>query len=440
MELAHRESLPVAWMETNEAQRRDCLLGGRGAACVFADAMSAHVPRILFVVASDWYFYGHRMLLAQRIAGAGYEVHVATPVGRYCKAIEAAGLRHHPIEMDRQGRNPLRDLVTIKQLVSLYRELDPALVHHVALKPILYGSIAAKITKVPAIVNAMPGTGYIFTSNEMLPRLLRPGILAAFRLLLNSPNSRIILQNSDDMEKWIAWRAMRRDRIVIIRGSGIDISVFRPSPEPFGPPLVVLPARLLSYKGIVEFVEAARMLRARGTQARFALVGEPDPGNPASIPSDRLQQWVGEGAVELFGWRDDVARVLAQAHIVCLPSQGGEGIPKSLLEAAACGRPIVTTDVPGCRDVVRHGDNGLLVPARQIAALAAALERLIADSELRQAMGAAGRERAVAEFSVEPIAAETLQLYAGLLGSSVTKKSRPMDSMEKDAPVRDSRS
>ena len=380
------------------------------------------------------------MPLAQRIAAAGYEVHVATPGGRYCHAIAAAGLCHHPIEMDRQGRNPFTDIATIRNLVNLYREIQPVLVHHVALKPIIYGSVAAKITKVPLIVNAMPGTGYIFVSNETLPRLIRPAVMAAFRLLLNAPNSRIILQNRDDLRKWTTLRVMRRDRIAVIRGSGIDTVAFRPGPEPPGPPLVILPARLLFYKGVVEFVEAARSLKERGTPARFALVGEGDAGNPASIPADRLRQWQNEGLVTLLGWHDDMAQVLAQSHIVCLPSHGGEGIPKALLEAAACGKAIVTTDVPGCRDVVHHGENGLLVPPREVAALAAALDRIIGDDGLRRSMGAQGRERVLAEFSLEKIAAETLQLYAELLGSRTTKKSRPMDSIEKDAPVRDNRS
>jgi glycosyltransferase involved in cell wall biosynthesis len=323
--------------------------------------MNMHSARILFVVANDWYFYCHRFALAQRIASAGYDVHVATPPGRFCELIEAAGLPHHPIEVDRQGRNPFKDLVTIKHLVDLYRTVKPVLVHHVALKPIVYGSIAAKITKVPALINAMPGTGYIFVSDDTLARFVRLGVMLAFRVLVNSPNSRMILQNVDDVEMWVSRRVMRRDRIVVIRGSGVDTDLFRPSPERPGPPLVVLPARLLYYKGVREFVAAARLLKARGTHARFALIGEGDPGNPASITADQLQEWKEQGAVELFGWRDDMAQILAQSHIVSLPSYGGEGIPKALLEAAACGKPIVTTDVSGCRDVVQHGENGLLV-------------------------------------------------------------------------------
>jgi glycosyltransferase involved in cell wall biosynthesis len=396
-------------------------------------------PCVLFVVANDWYFYWHRLAVAERIAAAGYDVQVATPPGRFCSAIEAAGMRHHPIQIDRQGLNPFKDVATIKRLADLYRELSPVLVHHVAIKPIIYGSIAAKIAKVPVIVNAMPGTGYLFVSKQLLARVIRLGVMTAFRLLLNAPNSRVTLENRDDMQKWISWRVLRPDRIVVMPGCGVDTSLFRPTPEPPGPPLVVLPARLLFYKGVAEFVEAARVLRERGTHARFALVGEGDPGNPASVPADQLRQWESEGVVELFGWHDDMGKVFAQSHIVCLPSHGGEGIPRSLLEAAACGKPIVATDVPGCRDIVHDRENGLLVPPQQVAPLADALDRLIRDAELRRSMGARGRERALAEFSVDIVAAQTLQLYAELLGSRVTKKSRPIDSIKKDAPVGDSR-
>ena len=398
-----------------------------------------HPRRILFLLASDWYFYWHRLAVAEHIAARGYDVHVAAPDGRFRAAIEAAGLRFHRIQMDRQGLNPFKDVATIKDVVGLYRALKPDLVHHVAVKPIIYGSIAAKITNVPVIINAMPGLGYVFVSQQLTARLIRPGIAAAFRLLVNARNSKVIVENRDDMDRWIAWRVIRPDRLVVSPGCGVDVESFRPSPEPPAPPLVILPARLLFYKGVGEFVEAARMLKARGIQARFALVGEGDTGNPACVPSDLLQQWQKEGVVELFGWRDDMAQVLAQSHVVCLPSHGGEGVPRSLLEAAASGKPMVTTDVSGCRDAVRDGDNGFLVPPRQAAPLAAAIERLLRDAGLRRAMGERGRERALGEFSVDIVAAQTLQVYEELFASSVTKKSRPLDSIKNDAPVGDNR-
>jgi glycosyltransferase involved in cell wall biosynthesis len=406
-------------------------------------------PRVLFVLANDWYFYWHRLAIAQRLAAAGYDVHAATPPGRFCAAIAAAGIAHHPIAIDRQGLNPLRDVATVKRLAGLYRELRPQLVHHVAFKPVIYGTIAAKIAGVPAIVNALPGTGYLFVSKQLLARAIRPAVSGAFRLLLNGRNSRVIVENGDDRNKWIAGRVLRPDRVVVMPGCGVDTEAFKPAPvpspvpppvPPADPPLVVLAARLLFYKGVTEFVDAARMLKGRGIRARFALLGDGDPGNPASIPPERLRQWQEEGIVELLGWQDDVAKVFAKTNVVCLPSHGGEGVPRSLLEAAACGVAIVTTDVPGCRDIVHDDDNGLLVPPRQVIPLADALERLIGDAPLRERMGARGRERALAEFSVDIVAAQTLELYEKLLGSSVTKKSRPLGSIENDAPVGENKS
>jgi glycosyltransferase involved in cell wall biosynthesis len=376
--------------------------------------------RVLFLVASDWYFWCHRLPLAQRIVAAGYDVYVATPPGRFEAAIRAAGLHHISVPLDRQGRNPFRDLRTVERLIKLYQDVQPDVVHHVALKPIVYGSLAARVTGVPAVVNAMPGMGYVFLSKQLLSRAIRPGVMAAFRLLVNAPNSRVILQNPDDLAKWVGWRVMRPDRVVIIRGAGIDTDRFVPTPEPTEPPLIVLPARLLYDKGVGEFVEAAKMLR--GSKARFALAGEGDPGNPASVPPAQLKAWADEGAVELFGWQDDMAPVLARSNVVCLPSYG-EGLPKALLEAAACGRAIVATDVPGCREIVRHGENGLLVPPRDSSALASALKVLIEDPGLRQRMGLRGRELAVTEFSADVVARATLDLYKQLLQSSEPKGS-----------------
>jgi glycosyltransferase involved in cell wall biosynthesis len=238
----------------------------------------------------------------------------------------------------------------------------------------------------------------------------------AYRLLLNRAGSRLIVQNPDDVAALTASHVVDPERVVLIRGSGVDAQYFKPTPEPDGPCLIVLPGRLVRDKGVVEFVEAARLLHTRGVQARFALVGEPDPGHPAQIAESELERWRSEGVVEYWGWRDDMRTAYQQAHVVCLPSYR-EGLPKALLEAAACGRAIVTCDVPGCREVVRDGDNGWLVPPRTIEPLAQALQRLIQDAELRRRMGGRSRERALAEFSVERVVAATLTVYRDVLKS-----------------------
>lgn len=371
-------------------------------------------PRAVFLVAWDWYFWCHRMPIALAAKAAGYDVTVVTPEGPYVEKITAAGLRHVPVRMVRQGRNPAQDVQTAQNLIAIYRRLRPDVVHHVAIKPMIYGTLAAKVTGVPAVVNAMAGMGYVFLNPAPLSRAIRPMVKTAYKLLLAAENTRTILQNEDDIERWVSWGVMRRDRVVMIRGSGVDTEKFAPAPEPEGPPVVVLPARLLRDKGVGELVTAARTLKKKGISARFALVGEPDLGNPASVKPDELEAWVREGVIEHFGWRDDMDRVHRESHVTCLPSYG-EGLPKALLEAAASGRPIVATDVPGCREIAHHEKNALLVPARDAGALTEALERVLTSPELRARLGAAGRKLALDEFSQEHVADATLDLYRTLL-------------------------
>jgi glycosyltransferase involved in cell wall biosynthesis len=371
--------------------------------------LPAAPPRLLFLVTEDWYFCSHRLPLACAARDAGFDVAVATRVTAHGERIRAAGLRLIPLGLRRSGRNPWRELMSIAEITRLYRAEKPDIVHHVALKPVLYGSLAARIAAIPSVVNALAGMGYVFTSGKLSARLLRPLVTLAFRLLLK--RGRIILQNPDDRAALLKAGVALPEQITLIRGSGVDTAHFTPVPEhDAAVPLVVLPARMLWDKGVGEFVAAAHMLRDEGLAARFMLAGERDPDNPAAIPAAQLETWRATGIVEWHGRREDMARLLAQSHIVCLPSYR-EGLPKALLEAAASGRAIVATDVPGCREAVRHGVNGLLVPARDAAALADALRRLLTDAALRREFGQRGREMAEKEFSVEKITAETLALY-----------------------------
>jgi glycosyltransferase involved in cell wall biosynthesis len=235
-----------------------------------------------------------------------------------------------------------------------------------------------------------------------------------YRLALNHRNSCTIFQNPDDRGFMVEAKLVPIERAALIRGSGVDMTLFVPRPPPPAPGVVILPARLLWDKGIAEFVEAARILRHAGLDARCALVGEPPLHNRGSVPRETIEGWVRDGAVEWWGHQTDMPEVYARSHIVCLPSYYGEGVPRALIEAAACGRPIVTADTPGCREVVRHGVNGLLVPPRAAAPLAAALRELLLDPARCDAMGRQGRALAVAEFSVEHVVEATLQVYAGL--------------------------
>ena len=369
------------------------------------------MARILFVVTESWYFLSHRMPLALAAKEAGHDVAVATRQGDRAPEIEAAGIRLVPFEMDRQGMNPLKELGTVLRLARLLRREGSDLVHLVALKPVLLGNLAARLAGVERRVSAVAGMGFLFAGDE------RGGMLLPLvcRLLARAmKGSLVIVQNPDDAAL-LERLGVPAGSLRLIRGSGVDLARFRVAPEPEGKPVVMLPSRLLWDKGVGEFVEAARFLKERGVEARFVMVGAPDPGNPAAVPEIQLHAWVEEGLVEWWGYRKDMERVLSQTHLVCLPSYR-EGVPKVLLEAMACGRAVVTCDVPGCREAVAHGENGLLVAARNPGALAEAIGRLLSEHELRRSMGEAGRERARRLFSVEQVAHETLELYDELLG------------------------
>ncbi len=362
--------------------------------------------KLLFVVTEDWYFVSHRLPLAVAAQAAGFDVAVATREGRQADVIRSGGIRLIPFSLSRRGGNPLREVAA---LWRLYRHEHPDLVHHVALKPVMYGSLAAWLARVPRQVNAVAGLGWLFTSSSKGVRLVRPLLRWMLARLLNQPHCLTIVQNPED-QSLLERSGVTAARLRLIRGAGVDTDRFYPVMSPPEPVRIVLVGRMLWDKGVGEFVEAARLLSEAGIDARFVLVGEPDPANPTSVSESTLLSWNGQHGVEWWGRQEDMPTVLQAAHIACLPSYR-EGLPKTLLEAAACSLPIVTTDAPGCREVVRDGVNGLLVPVRDAAALAAALGKLIGDAALRHRMGEQSRLRAESEFGQEAIIAQTLAVY-----------------------------
>ena len=365
----------------------------------------------MFLVTEDWYFVSHRLELAIAARQAGYDVVVATRVDQHGKRITDAGLTLSPVAFNRGGLNPLQEFRTLFQLVRLYRREAPDIVHHVALKPVIYGSLAARMVGTRSVVNALGGLGYVFSSVGLRAKMLRWLIKPALKFALGGKNTRLIVQNSDDRERIVTCGLASAGSISLIRGAGVDPSAYRQAIVASKMPLVILPARLLREKGVGEFVEAARLLRARGIKARFALVGKPDLANPASVSQPEIDAWVGEGAVEFWGWQEDMPSVFAQAQIVCLPTYYGEGLPKSLLEAAASGCAIVTTDIPGCREIVQHGVSGWLVPVRDIGALATALQQAIEQPGLRARYGSSARALIATDFSMSRVASETISVY-----------------------------
>jgi glycosyltransferase involved in cell wall biosynthesis len=379
--------------------------------------------RILFVVNTGWFFLSHRLSLARAAIAKGFEVHLATSAQRPAvrEAIEAEGIHLHVLPLDRSGISVTKELRTLLSMLRLYSNLRPDLVHLVTAKPVLYGTLAARWCRIKAVVSAIPGLGYIFLQRGVVARIQRAVLFVCYRFALRHRNSKVIFQNHEQLELFVDAGVISRRDAVLIRGAGVDLEQFRPTPEPHGPVTIVLAARMLKEKGVFEFVEAARMVRACGLDARFLLVGDVDAGNPGSLPPELLKQWHAEGTVEWIGHRDDIPAVFAQAHIVCLPTYG-EGLPKVLLEAAASGRPIVTTDIPGCRDVGRNGVNALLVPPRDATALAAALECLIRDAPMRRRFGRAARQLAENEFSTDIVVGHTLSIYDTLLNRAGARR------------------
>jgi glycosyltransferase involved in cell wall biosynthesis len=372
--------------------------------------------RLMFVVNNPAFFMSHRVPVALAAQQAGYDVHVATMDGPAVADIQALGMTHHAIPMTRSGKHPLQELGTLLALVRLFRRVRPDVVHLVTIKPVLYGGIAARIARVPGMVAAISGLGFVFLSNSLKMRLVRAVVARLYRVALGHPNSRVIFQNANDRDLLKSLGAVRDEQVVMIRGAGVDLEAYRASPEPPAPPVVVtMVARLLRDKGVREFVEAAALLRARGMPVTMQLVGGLDAGNPASATQQEVDAWQRDGAVQALGERSDIAELYAASHIAVLPSYR-EGLPKSLIEAAACGRAVVTTDVPGCRDAIEPGQTGLLVPVRDAQSLADAIARLTEDAALRQRMGAAGRALAEREFDIKRVARIHVELYDALVG------------------------
>lgn len=371
-------------------------------------------PRLVFVVNRLEFLLSHRLPLVLAAQQAGYDVHVIAPPGDDASVLHARGVPVHAWRLDRGGQNAAAEGAALLHLTQLYRRLGPRVVHHVTVKPVLYGSLAARATAVRGVVNAVSGLGYVFMSTGRAAALRRAALRPLYRAALCGPRTVVILQNEADRAELVAQGVLEGARIVMVPGSGVDVRRFEPRPVPPGPPLVVLPARLLKDKGVEEFAAAAAALRARGVAARFALVGDLDPSNPSCVTQAQVDGWVSAGTLEWWGRRADMPEVYAQASVVCLPSYR-EGMSKALLEAAAAGRPIVTSDAPGCREVVDGGRLGPLVPVGDAAALTEALAGLLLNAPKRQALGAALADFARERFDERLVVDRHLRVWSELV-------------------------
>jgi len=364
--------------------------------------------RLLYVVSEDYAFLLHRLPMARAARDAGFEVHVATNVNKRASEIEAEGFVLHAIQFRRGGLSPFGAIPTALAIRRIVGEIRPHVVHHVGLQCSVLGSLAALGNDVP-LVNAVTGLGYIFTSVNWRTRLLRQGMVWLLPLLLNRTSSVVLVQNPDDRAALFDL-GVKQARLTLIPGSGIDTDALQPLPEPQGPITFGFAGRLLADKGIRALVAAHQILRGKGYNYNLSIAGNPDPVNPASITLNEVQQWDQTPGFTWLGHVGDIASFWRSCHVAVLPSHR-EGLPVSLLEAAACGRPLVATDAPGCREIVRDGETGLTVPIENPIALAEALAHLAQSSELRARYGAAARQLVVDKLSAKIIGSSTVALY-----------------------------
>jgi len=364
---------------------------------------------LLFVVNVDWFFVSHRLPIALAAIEQGFEVHLACGITNKRDLLESHGIIVHPLALSRSGVGVLNELKTLSQLFSVIKKVKPNITHSVTIKPVLYSNIIARLLKVPIRVSSISGLGYVFIANGLKAKLFRLFISVLYKLALTGSQT-IIFQNKADRDTLKTLGAVKTEQEVFIRGSGVDLNLYPVAKEPKNKPVVMLIARLLIDKGVNEFAEAAKIIKLTKSDIRMVLVGDADLENPKSISPKLLSHWGDEGIVEHWGFSTDVATSMAKANIIVLPSYR-EGLPKSLIEAAACGRAVITTDVPGCRDAIEPDKTGLLVPVKSTELLAAAILKLIDDETLRHEFSVNGRKLAESAFDINDVISKHLTIY-----------------------------
>lgn len=369
-------------------------------------------PRILYVVTEDWYFLSHRLPMARAAQAAGYEIHVAARMKDGKAGIEREGFQPHDLDWSR-GSLSLRDsFAAVRRLRALYRDLEPDIVHNVALKPVLLGSIAGSALGHVNIVNSLTGLGALFVDGSGASALTRKLVEFALGRLLRRPRTITVVQNPEDRD-FIAGLGVPDGALAIVAGSGIDTEKYQPLPQPDAPVTAAFVGRMLHHKGVMTLIEAFRLVSDGGVKLRLLLAGDCDRENPGSLAPEQLREFASAYGITWLGHVEDVREVWRQAHFAVQPSRGGEGLPKSLLEAAACGRAMVATDVPGCREIAIPDRTGFLVPVDDAKSLADAMSRLANDADLRKRFGETARTLTEARFSADVIGREIVALYDG---------------------------
>jgi len=364
--------------------------------------------KIILFANSDWFLYNYHLSLAAFLKKEGHEVILLSPGGSYVKFLEQAGLEWRDFPLSRKGMNPIQEIRTIYRLRKVMKDIQPDVLHNFTLKSVLHGSLATKGLAVGKTINTITGLGYLFINNNFFVRIIREFIKISLRFALKGTT--VVFLNKEDRQFYLEQKIISEEQAFIINGAGVDTKKYCPADKTDEQFNIIFPARLLKDKGIYEFIEAARIVKKHHAQAQFILVGSVDKGNPSSVTSEEIKAWQKEGIIEWWGWQKDMVKVYHRAFLVCLPSYR-EGLATSLLEAAACGVPIIATDVPGCREVVRHNETGFLVPARDAKALAGSIIYLLDHQDLLVGMGLKGRELIINKYSQERINAETYKLY-----------------------------
>ena len=370
---------------------------------------------ILYLVAEDHYFLSHRLPMARAAQQAGFKVMVAAPLGKTYAAIKTKGFEFYALRhFDRTSLQPVKEVLAIVELIKLYHSLQPDVVHHVAMKPVVYGSIAAFFNSSIRVINALGGLGYLFISTSMKAKILRLLIGFVLKNLLNRKQALCLLQNTDDQQTLHQAGFLQDGKSIIVPGSGVDTDYYNVMPEPattIDGPVIAYVGRLLKDKGLCELIETIKILQAQNIVARFVWYGDVDLKNPASLSRQQVQQWHDEGLIDWRGSVADSREAYQHCHIAVLPSYR-EGLPKSLLEAASCARPIVTTDVPGCRDVVEHTITGFCVARDDmIKQMVKYLTQLLHNKNARMIMGQRGRQRVLDHFSETIIIERMRNIY-----------------------------
>jgi glycosyltransferase involved in cell wall biosynthesis len=377
------------------------------------------MKKILYIINSDWFFISHRLPIALEAIKQGYEVHLATNFIKDREKLNSLGIHTHHIRMSRKGVHPLSEIITILDIIKIIKSIKPTIVHGVALKAVLYGGLACKLLKVHNYVASIAGLGSAFTKRSFKNSIIKTAISLLFKISLSHKSLIVIFQNKDDRNTLLQLTNIKESKTLLIEGSGVDLVKYQYKAEPLDKPIITMAARLIFEKGVKEFIEAARIIKAEKIDATFWLVGDIDEGNPSSATREDISSWKKEGTVEILGAKDNINEIFSQSHFVVLPSYYGEGLPKVLIEAAASGRAVITTDNPGCRDAIVPNVTGFLVPIKNAKLLAEKMKVLIHDEQLRRNMGQAGRTLAENKFGIEKVVEAHMKIYEGLHGRAL---------------------